>query len=479
MGGKSSPPPPDYTPVAEASKEATATADRLSRDQLDEARRQYDNNMAVAKPVVDAQLETMRQGIDQGKDYYEYGKSFRPLEQRMAQQLMADDGSGDAAERDRIMSEARANASMLRAASDKFEQQYGAAADALSGSARSFQGDVGRDIETFTGGNSKIMDKYGADINNDVGTAVADARTGQAQATNQAIRQALRYGLSVPASVGGVATDQASQIASAANNTRTNSINTYRGLIGQGIGMKTNAFNVANQAEIAALGAKHDAFQAGQAGRMDFANRNDAALNAGRNQRIQDTSLNWAKKLDVTGMARGMPGASTGAYGVAMGAGNSATQNQMAPGQSLLGAMTASNGTAMQGRGIAMQGLNGVLSAQTSYANANQGETFGSLLGGIGGLAAGIGKAAPAIAAFSDRRLKKEIVLVGHDENTGLDLYEFKYINGDGRRFVGVMADEVEKLYPEAVIYDAEGYASVNYGLLGLEMKEVDTHGAT
>jgi len=41
-----------------------------------------------------------------------------------------------------------------------------------------------------------------------------------------------------------------------------------------------------------------------------------------------------------------------------------------------------------------MQGLTGVLNAQTSYANANanSGDTFGSLLGGVGGAAAGLAK---------------------------------------------------------------------------------------
>jgi len=35
------------------------------------------------------------------------------------------------------------------------------------------------------------------------------------------------------------------------------------------------------------------------------------------------------------------------------------------------------------------------------------------------------------------------------------------------------MADEVEPLMPDAVAYDELGIASVNYGMLGIEFKEV------
>lgn len=84
--GGDAPPPPDYKPVADASRESAEIAARLGRDQLDEARRQYEQNMSIARPVVDAQLDIMRQTTEQGRDYYEYGKTFRPLEQQMLSQ---------------------------------------------------------------------------------------------------------------------------------------------------------------------------------------------------------------------------------------------------------------------------------------------------------------------------------------------------------------------------------------------------------
>lgn len=436
FGGDDPPPPPDYTPVANASKEAAEISAQLGREQLAEARRQYDQNMAVARPVVDAQLDVMRQGIQQGADYYEYGKSFRPLEQQMLREAGAGTEGVNAAERNAMTQQALANAQTLRDRTAAYEQR-----------ARS-------DIDLATGGNAGIVNRFGADIENDVGTALADARAGQTQALNTALRQAMRYGLAVPTNAQALSNQNAAVLAATANNTRNASINNYRNLVAQGVGLN------------------RDAFATGQAATTDAMSMANQALSNSRNMRVQDQSLDWARKLDVTGMARGMPGASQGAYGVAVGAGNSATQNQMAPGQALIGAMGQANNTTMQGRQLAMQGLTGVLNAQTSYANAvgQSGDSFGSLLGGVGGLVGGLAKA----GVFSDRRLKENIELVGRDERTGLNLYEFSYIDDpDMRRYQGVMADEVIAYDPRAVSFDEHGYARVDYARLGIEFKEV------
>lgn len=82
-GGKDSPDAPDYTPMAEASKESAEIMAGLGREQLAEGRRQYDTNLAVAQPVVEAQLGLMDQTKRQGDDYYGYGRSIRPMERAM------------------------------------------------------------------------------------------------------------------------------------------------------------------------------------------------------------------------------------------------------------------------------------------------------------------------------------------------------------------------------------------------------------
>lgn len=113
---------------------------------------------------------------------------------------------------------------------------------------------------------------------------------------------------------------------------------------------------------------------------------------------------------------------------------------------------------------------------QASYKNAqdqiNQGESLGGVLGGLGGLATGLGKNGLGLFAASDRRLKTDLKVVGRDAATGLRLWAFRYINDPTRRYIGVMADEVKQVRPDAVWRGADGFDRVNYGLLGLEMVE-------
>ena len=51
----------------------------------------------------------------------------------------------------------------------------------------------------------------------------------------------------------------------------------------------------------------------------------------------------------------------------------------------------------------------------------------------------------------------------------GHNVYEFNYIGGD-TKFIGVMADEVEKINPEAVVV-IDGYKIVNYDEIGVEFR--------
>ena len=73
----------------------------------------------------------------------------------------------------------------------------------------------------------------------------------------------------------------------------------------------------------------------------------------------------------------------------------------------------------------------------------------------------------------SDRRLKENIEHIGHDERTKLALYEFNYIGQPDARYRGVMADEVEPLFPEAIITRPDGMKAVKYGVLGIPFEKV------
>jgi hypothetical protein len=69
---------------------------------------------------------------------------------------------------------------------------------------------------------------------------------------------------------------------------------------------------------------------------------------------------------------------------------------------------------------------------------------------------------------YSDVNLKHDIAPVGHLSN-GLNLYRFAY-NGSDETFVGVMAQEVAQVMPDAVRRDSRGYLMVDYARVGVPM---------
>ena len=68
----------------------------------------------------------------------------------------------------------------------------------------------------------------------------------------------------------------------------------------------------------------------------------------------------------------------------------------------------------------------------------------------------------------SDIRLKEDIVPLMQLGN-GLKLYAFRYRSSDHTVYVGVMAQEVQKIDPSAVFYDRQGYLMVDYDRIGLK----------
>jgi hypothetical protein len=107
--------------------------------------------------------------------------------------------------------------------------------------------------------------------------------------------------------------------------------------------------------------------------------------NAMTGARQQAEQLGWARRMDVTGLGRGLAGASTAAYQGATGAGSAGLNTSMAPG-----------GQYMQGMAGAGQTYGNILNNQTQQFNAGlnaQGQVIGGLVGAgavLGG--AGIGK---------------------------------------------------------------------------------------
>jgi hypothetical protein len=69
----------------------------------------------------------------------------------------------------------------------------------------------------------------------------------------------------------------------------------------------------------------------------------------------------------------------------------------------------------------------------------------------------------------SDIALKHDVVLLGHLAN-GLGYYRFSYL-GSSKSYVGVIAQEVLSLVPEAVTRGKDGYLRVYYEKLGLKLR--------
>lgn len=106
------------------------------------------------------------------------------------------------------------------------------------------------------------------------------------------------------------------------------------------------------------------------------------------------------------------------------------------------------------------------LSSNVAMNNMNQKNAYNSAL--IGALA-GAGGTAAGLAAKSDRRLKQNIQQLG-TLPLGIGLYSFTYRNDPQQTaHIGVMADEVQTVMPEAVTTGEDGFMMVNYSKLGLE----------
>ena len=65
--------------------------------------------------------------------------------------------------------------------------------------------------------------------------------------------------------------------------------------------------------------------------------------------------------------------------------------------------------------------------------------------------------------------LKHDIALLGHLDN-GLGFYRFAY-NGSDKAYVGVIAQELQTVMPEAVMRGRDGYLRVDYDKLGIKFQ--------
>jgi hypothetical protein len=153
------------------------------------------------------------------------------------------------------------------------------------------------------------------------------------------------------------------------------------------------------------------------------------------------------------------------------GVGNSLTDQTFQQGLSLLTIPDQYNWNNLNNYSSIVQNgarLGGTLTAsQQNYINPIAGAFGGALAGaqlagmtGLMGSGAGAGIGA-LLGLLSDRRFKTDIERVGTLDN-GLAVYRYRYKSG-GPIHLGVMADEVKAVNPDAVI-TVDGVDYVNYG---------------
>ena len=299
------------------------------------------------------------------------------------------------------------NNAMLNAGNAQQQAYESARNNAVSGGINAAQGMFGMNLQQGQFANQALGQQFGQNVTNQqLGNSAAAQNNQMMLANQQAYNQAL--GQQNTQNMG--AADFANQAAQAQ----------------YGMGMQNAALQ--NQA---AQQAYQQALQSGQ-----FQNQT-AAQKFAQAQALQQNPLNM---LNATRTGQQMQVA-----------------NIPNVGQSNPAALQAVAGPDMLGAATALGQYNMNTYNQQAAANNSMMGGLMQLGGQAGGMLAG--------GMFSDRRLKKNIKRIG-THALGIGLYTWDYLWG--QPFSGVMADEVEKVMPEAVGVHPSGFKWVNYKMLGL-----------
>jgi hypothetical protein len=100
--------------------------------------------------------------------------------------------------------------------------------------------------------------------------------------------------------------------------------------------------------------------------------------------RQQAEQMGFARRLDVTGLGRNLPGASTAAYGAATQAGTAGLQSAATPGQTFVGNMGSAANTMLAGSGQALNAYSALYGGANRMAMGAQDNYFGTLGGLVG-----------------------------------------------------------------------------------------------
>jgi len=247
MGGKSSPPPPpDYTPIANASKEAAEISAQVAREQLAWAKEQYASDKGITDRVVNKFLETQDiNAATAAADRARYEKIYQPLEDQLAKEA-----ESYASPERQALEEGRAQAAVA--------QQFEQARDSSM-----------RQLESF-GVDPTSTRAAALDIGLRAQQGAAQAAAGNqarlaTEATGRALRsEAINVGRGYPGQIAGqygtaiqggagAANTALAQTASGAQTMGTGA--QYMGLQNQSLGTWSGALNAGYQNQLAAYNA--------------------------------------------------------------------------------------------------------------------------------------------------------------------------------------------------------------------------------
>ena len=144
-----------------------------------------------------------------------------------------------------------------------------------------------------------------------------------------------------------------------------------------------------------------------------------------------------------------------------------------------LATLTGSPSIGSAGLGTATTGLNvpgssiapPPIFAATQAQGASDANRYATNMQGYGATMNALGNIAGGFAAASDKTLKENIVKVGQSPS-GFNIYEWNYL-WSPERFRGVIAQEVQKIKPKAVLSNIFGHLMVDYSKLDVNMERI------
>lgn len=237
----------------------------------------------------------------------------------------------------------------------------------------------------------------------------------------------------------------------------------------------------------------NNAQRAGSANRMDFRGRDgQQVLRPGQDRPGQDRAAAGDRSgagdraaNRAADRGRAGAGADRGKAANRAASGNRATSGnrpQKSAGGAKRGGRDGALSNVSSGRAANVQSARGRQSfasagvSRASFAGAGGGRGGGVSMGGGGGFRGGGGgggfRGGGGGGRRSDLALKHDVVLLGRLDN-GLGYYRFSYL-GSNKAYVGVIAQEVRQVMPQAVERGADGYLRVHYEKLGISFSSYE-----